>query len=551
MRKTLAYLIILLFAFSLVPLATANIDVANTTYFMFPDYNVGFRFSAPITIADNPYRTAVSNSSYSSFWFITKTSGETYGFQSTTTDFIISTFMEGNTLIFTTSRYGSVRVYVGDLGLPKTFSNAVCSYDYVNKIATFTVTGAKTVIVTWATPVTPTPTPSPAPTTAPTPIPSVTLTVNSPTAKTYTTNNILLSLTASGGIIDKIWFDLEGPRGWNYTGPRTYTNQIYLSNFASGNYILYAFANNTGGQQAAATVNFIVSLPAPTPTPSPSVAPSSTPFAPDYFQNSLPPMTIYFRSDTYRAVGATGYGLDVDNTNGREILSASYSGNVTVKYGFRVYLIGESCTTELTDGVQAEITLTSNITGYVTGSYYIPSVAVTLGYQAVKVSVYVQEVGGEWSNQANFISKALDTNNIVGGYWTFKIYVNHVITVSSTVSAFNFGSGSYASGISNVVLTKPSVYDTMLFKLGTGDILGFILYDYIAVLGELFYVVVLLGFLGAYYVWYGKTSVILFMLVLFGGASGLVFLFIPSPVNILLWVFMAVSLAVLLFRVFR
>jgi hypothetical protein len=87
--------------------------------------------------------------------------------------------------------------------------------------------------------------------------------------------------------------------------------------------------------------------------------------------------------------------------------------------------------------------------------------------------------------------------------------------------------------------------------LATLDIFGFILYPYVSLLGGLVYVFILIALFGAYYIWHGKASILLFMLVLFGSAGGLVFVFLPLPANLLVWALMAVVLGVLLFRVFR
>ena len=88
---------------------------------------------------------------------------------------------------------------------------------------------------------------------------TVTVTINSPTNTTFTVSTVSVSLSASGGTIDKIQ--------WNCTFTNStvvYANQTYTvttsMTLENGNYIFNAMANNTAGNQDVKTVMFTVSV---------------------------------------------------------------------------------------------------------------------------------------------------------------------------------------------------------------------------------------------------------------------------------------------------
>jgi hypothetical protein len=223
-----------------------------------------------------------------------------------------------------------------------------------------------------------------------------------------------------------------------------------------------------------------------------------------------------------------------------------------VQLGFRVWLVGEDGETELTLGEPVGVaSIWSSLpawSGWVNTSWACPGVRVVLGEQVLNIVMYSSvDDGVTWFARAGFVSDVLLTNQIVGSDWVFNFHLSYELT------AMVVGwSGVYGrAGVDGVLFVEPSVFDVMFFKLVHLDVFGFVLVPYLAVLGEFFYVLVLIFMLGAYYMWHGKASVVLFMLVLFGSAGGLVFVFLPAPANILVWVLLAVALGVLLFRVFR
>jgi len=83
------------------------------------------------------------------------------------------------------------------------------------------------------------------------------LTITSPTAVEYPTSSVYVELTASGGTVDTIWYNLKVSGEWIYE-----TNQIYTApttlTLSNNVYALWAWANNTEGATGTKTVTFTV-----------------------------------------------------------------------------------------------------------------------------------------------------------------------------------------------------------------------------------------------------------------------------------------------------
>jgi hypothetical protein len=282
----------------------------------------------------------------------------------------------------------------------------------------------------------------------------------------------------------------------------------------------------------------------------PYVAPPST--SPD-FRGETEIVDLFFRGDDYNTFSFTGYGLDDSGSVVSGSFSDSYAQNVSLAFGFRVWLIDvNEGMVELTDGLPVAVNIflpsSAPVSGYVSAQWVCPDVHVRLGDQALYVVMYsAAEDGANMVARAYFVSPVLMTDHIIGSSWVFQFWLDY----SGSSFSVSWSGRRGMSGIGNVVIASPSDFDVMFFKLVNLDLAGFVLYPYLSILGEFFYLLFLIAVLGAYYIWHGKVSIILVMLLIFGSAGGLVFLFIPLPANLLVWALMAVALAVLLFRVFR
>jgi hypothetical protein len=88
---------------------------------------------------------------------------------------------------------------------------------------------------------------------------SVAISIYSPANTTITSTSPFINFSASGGTIDKMWFNIKNGSSFIYVNNQTYTTPQTVSGFLSGTYILYAWANNTLNNIDVATVTFSVS----------------------------------------------------------------------------------------------------------------------------------------------------------------------------------------------------------------------------------------------------------------------------------------------------
>jgi len=86
---------------------------------------------------------------------------------------------------------------------------------------------------------------------------SVSLTISSPTNTTYTSSTITITMSASGGTIDTIWFNIWNG-SWIYSNT-TYTETTYKT-LVNGTYTFYGWANNTDGYSDSESVVFTMAI---------------------------------------------------------------------------------------------------------------------------------------------------------------------------------------------------------------------------------------------------------------------------------------------------
>ena len=88
---------------------------------------------------------------------------------------------------------------------------------------------------------------------------SVTLVITSPANTTYTSSTITISLSASGGTIDKIWWNIQFENAsWLYAENQTYTVATSVVIDENVTATFYGYANNTDGNSDDGSVVFTV-----------------------------------------------------------------------------------------------------------------------------------------------------------------------------------------------------------------------------------------------------------------------------------------------------
>jgi len=254
-------------------------------------------------------------------------------------------------------------------------------------------------------------------------------------------------------------------------------------------------------------------------------AQNSTSIPPIVYTTQFANQTYFFRSDTYTTLGVSGNGIDNDYTNLGHSISETYSGYNTVNYGVRIYVFtSPSRYYEKTSGVTSLFSFGSNFTGLQSAFFSFPLTSVTLGYEAIQINVEEQYNGGSWVTVANFVSPVLITNNIQATTWKLSLYIDNEQYSGNTHSSFIFGTSQYRSCINGMAFSVPNESDIQAWRLSKGDLVGFEIGAYVDVIGNVFYVLILLLFAGVLFFRYGHVGVITFFFVLFGGSGSLIFI---------------------------
>ena len=234
------------------------------------------------------------------------------------------------------------------------------------------------------------------------------------------------------------------------------------------------------------------------------------------------PVDYYFRSDTYDTLGISAYGFDDDYTNNHVTLGYS----MPRFYSFRVYLSSSAAvSTELTASYYSACFNLTGDEGYENCSvtWACPETSVTLGYQCLKVKLFTSTDYLNWASVADYVSPVLITKKIEASAWCFTMF----ISMNLTYGTYRFGDTTYRSGVSNIVFSVPLESEIQLWRINVGDYVGFILGAYIDMIGEAFYVIILLGLAGVLYFRYRNFGVIAFFFSIFGGVGGLVWFLVP------------------------
>lgn len=264
---------------------------------------------------------------------------------------------------------------------------------------------------------------------------------------------------------------------------------------------------------------------------------------------------LYFRSDTYETLEISSYGLDADYTNNYQTLTNSYASDTPVQYGFRVYLSYNPVQEiELTSGSpEGSIIFMGTDSGAFGGSWSCPGHSVILGFTAMRVELYINTDLNDpsWTSLANFISPVLITKELEETTWTFILYVDYSNNGSYTSSTVYFGDTTYRSGISGVSFTVPLESEVELWRLTTGDYVGFALGAYVDIIGEAFYLLALFGLGSLLYFRYKHFGVIVFMFTIFGGTGGLIWFLVPVWAAIPVALFILIGVTALTWRLIR
>jgi len=263
--------------------------------------------------------------------------------------------------------------------------------------------------------------------------------------------------------------------------------------------------------------------------------------------------TWYFRADTHTVNGILGYRLDETASSSDVYDSVSIEGASITYYGVRVWIVHENgALDELTDGEPAAIvSRNQDGEGLQSATWNCP------GYNniidAIMIKVYQRFGTGEWNLRATFITENNTLIKLPEATWTFSYYTKreYYSTYDFTLSMLYWG-GNYRTRV-EITYSEPSVYELMMWKLMKRDILGFIMMPFTYWLGFMAYG--LLGLLplgiGLYKIFDDFKATILGLLLIGGGAGGIIGMLLPQSGLQLSWILFVLGIAGILWSLVK
>jgi hypothetical protein len=143
------------------------------------------------------------------------------------------------------------------------------------------------------------------------------------------------------------------------------------------------------------------------------------------------------------------------------------------------------------------------------------------------------------------------TDKIELSTWKDNFYVVTSQSGGSTNVGLFFDSKNYAtySYLSGISLHKPDQSAIQAWRLSRNDIIGFELGAYTDIIGPAFYVLLILGIAGVFYLRTANFGMVVFLFVMFGGANSFLFVLLPGWVLPGLAAFLILGVAFIIWRV--
>ena len=258
--------------------------------------------------------------------------------------------------------------------------------------------------------------------------------------------------------------------------------------------------------------------------------------------------TLFLRADSHEVNGISGYRLSETQSSGSITDTVSYGGSYAIYYGARVWIVHRNgATEELTSGGPvAIVSRTVNDEGLQSATWLCP------GYNsivdAVMVKVYQRFGTGDWNLRGTFITENDFLVKLPKATWTFSYYTIRLYAVGATFSMLAWG-GSYMSSVT-MRYDVPAAWEVQFYNLFSGDIFGFLFTPYTWFLGFLGYSLVFLLPVGIvlYNRFEDATATIIALLLIGGGAGGLLSMLVPQLGLQLCWALFVLGIAALLYR---
>jgi hypothetical protein len=258
----------------------------------------------------------------------------------------------------------------------------------------------------------------------------------------------------------------------------------------------------------------------------------------------------YFITGTRTTNNVTGSKLDSSSGFALSTITRTNAGNCSVSYAFMVSIIKHDGSLVDVTGITAIITRSDLGEGFQNGYATISYTTLALGYQALRVRLYICFDDGAWYASGDYVTEILVEKAVDTSTWNFTVYTKRSLDANVTSAQFMFGDQSHNSRIGNVAFIDPLAQEIALWKLQSGDIVGGVLYPFMLYTGNLIYGLGIMFVSGVLYLRHKKWEVILVCFLLYSGGSGIGYL-IPDVAYRLVYIVIWFVLTIVLYRVFR
>ncbi len=259
--------------------------------------------------------------------------------------------------------------------------------------------------------------------------------------------------------------------------------------------------------------------------------------------------TWYMRSDTHSTHGIVGYKLSPSQSATNVNETINYGGDVNVSYGVRVWNIYWNGTTvELTSGIPTAVVSRSVSGGGLQSANWTCAHSNIL--DVIMIRIYQRFASEAWTLRVTFLTYNETLIKLSQNTWTFHYYTKRSYEFPTTTSQLFWGSTTYNTRV-DVEYVQPSPQEVMLYKLGKGTLVGFIVFPYVNLIGNIFYGFIVFGLGLTLYRRYEKIVPVALGLMLFGGVGGVATMLIPAVGLQLAWGFLMFGVAILLFKLVK
>lgn len=265
--------------------------------------------------------------------------------------------------------------------------------------------------------------------------------------------------------------------------------------------------------------------------------------------------TWYFRSDTWTVNTELGYKLHTSQTSSTTYVDSTSGSLQDFTVGLKIYRVNtDGDVIPVTESIVAEATQSGATAGTLLNTTYTLSgdtESLTLD-DAIQVILYHQVGSGSQTAKATFITRNLQTDELNTNTWTIYYYVSITESAGTYYYRFHYGDSSTDSKIVNVQYVTLDPWGKSLYYLGKSDLFNFIFNPYSYHFGqELAFGFVAMLIVVPAYNRYRDIRPVMVICLLLGGVGGFLTLLIPAIALRLSFVFLAIGLSIVLYKLLR